>query len=167
MVFTSIQNCCPDCATLIGNHIVGMMSSVGLLPMWMQQEAFFDPESRSAEYFRTTYEIPNAKSKTSWQKIILTLQSSLENRIGRSFFSRLIENLLCKAYRSIGNNRTFHDVILLSQQVYSYDSNGIGITQRGYPKRVVKSLIERFAFGEDQLTMMETGGQELQMPMVS
>ena len=156
VVYSAIMNCMPDCAVLIGNHIMGMMSAIGLLPFWFQREAMLCHHSRPAEYFRDRFEIPNCKTNAGWIRIISTLESSLENNLGWSLFHRLTENLICKAYRATNNKlRRFNDFFMQNQHLYSYEAKGMGIIQRGEPKRIVDCLVERFAFGEYQMTMRE------------
>ena len=159
-IHKSIQNILPDCGVLITNHIIGMLSIVGLLPEWVQHEIMFDNTTRSAKFLREMYSLKEGSTQAGYRNLLSTLRTALENNIGRCFPPRILENVVCKLFRekspdAESRNARFVDFLLLNQPVFTYDSNGISIFSKGNGRETVESFIEKFPYNGSQLTMRE------------
>ena len=163
LVYNLLHNYLPECGVPIENHIIGMMSAIGILPHWMQQECYLDHDSKMGKFFRSKFQL-ESKTQSGYQRYVCTLQKALENNLGYSFSMRIIENLKFKVFRCLsseedGTRNHYQEFVTAIQPVYSYESSGIGVVARGRSKVTVSSLIERFPFDGDQLTMDEIIGR--------
>ena len=146
----------PNCGTLTLLHEVGILSSLGLLPLWVFSFASVDYDGKPMKYFQETFPCIAETDEKKRSSTIITLTSAL-NEIFRSTLSiRDTENIICKAYRSKRNTNHFRDLIFPNQCVITFRHDGFKIHDfEGQSLSFTGSLIKKWPCAGDFVSMTE------------
>lgn len=89
--------CIKNVGTLVGNHMLGIASIIGILPFWFNQEYAFQGTTKGVKYFSQKN---NIKGGTESQKRLLeSIMYASESLRNRKIDIRKAENIICKAFR--------------------------------------------------------------------
>lgn len=91
---------------LTGNHSIGIMAPLGLLPMWMKDHAYIPAKSRYMEWFAKRFDLGKFLTKgkladAECLQLMRMLQAAIEKQLNIKLSMRALENLMCKTYRSL------------------------------------------------------------------
>jgi hypothetical protein len=139
----------PNAGSLITNHLMGVFSSVGLVPLWFGEEHSVETSSLSIKFY--TAEKGLAKGKPAAQRFLDSLSGALQSRHGIPATRKYAENVGCKIFRitgTDGSDTLFADLYFQNQCVFQFGIGQIIIHRQGFQSSVVRGpLIDRWAFG--------------------
>jgi hypothetical protein len=88
---------------LVANHSINQKAFLGLLPPWCRQLASVEPNSRVVKFFNEKYKLRRKLNRIELDRFLATITRRLEVGFDTEFTERIIENLLCKAFRELSN----------------------------------------------------------------
>ena len=106
----------PNCGLLVTNHVLGICSTLSLLPAWVQGEIEVSPSTWYMQWFSSKFGL--STSSDTMEEITETVRHALTSRYGTPFSRRKVENILCKVYRTrTGSNsdKKFCDIVSLGK----------------------------------------------------
>jgi hypothetical protein len=131
-----------------------------------------DPSSRVVKFFNEEFDLRRKLNRTELDRFLATLSRRLEVVFDTPFTDRIIENVLCKAFRELSHNETkkaqsWCDTLLPGQQLYKFESNFVLVVSPSGETEEVEgdAIVNRFPYGDDLLTMEEFVS-ELGLPVV-
>jgi hypothetical protein len=126
---------------LVTNHLMAVLSIVGLVPLWYGEEHTADDKSKSMAYLRLGVEdhqnLPPGRAES--QRFLDTLSSALSLQYGFASSRRYAENVLCKAFRQSNpdkaklSDQRFSDLLFENQCVFKVVGREVHI-QKGVVK---------------------------------
>ena len=145
---------------LICNNFIGLLSAVGMIPGWFREETNCKATSRYMTYFQSIYDLKDLSKKDNCHRLLKDLQIAFETQFEKEFPLRMIENILCKAFRDdVGQTRTFSDTLKPHQDLFEFRKGGLLRVYRGsdVPRKQLdcQVIIERFPMGNNQPTMKQ------------
>jgi hypothetical protein len=155
------------------NHSINQKACLGFLPSWCRELATVDPTSRVVKFFNDEYQLRKKLNRTELDRFMATLLKRLEVVFGTTFTDRIVENVLCKAFRVLSNKgskkktETWCDTLLPGQQLFHFESDFISVLSPNGETEEVDgdAILNRFPFGDRLLTMDELVA-ELGLPSV-
>jgi hypothetical protein len=149
---------------LVANHSIKEKACcLGLLPPWCQEQlATVEPNSRVVKFFNEKYKLRRKLNQLELDPFLATITRPLEVGFDTEFTERIIENLLCKAFRELSNKDqkealSWCDTLCSTQQIYQFDSNFIVVV---YPNGETEqfegnAIVNRIPYGDRLLTVAE------------
>jgi hypothetical protein len=113
------------------NHSIKQKACLGFLPSWCGEMATIDPMLCVVKFFNDKYQLQRKLNRTELDRFMATLLKQLEVVFNTTFTERIVENVLCKAFRMLKNNNSNKkvemqcDTLLPGQQHYKFKSNFI------------------------------------------
>jgi hypothetical protein len=95
-----LKKCVHGAGTLITNHSIAIMSSIGLLPLWYVNTAMIPHDSKYMKHFSESFRLPKLDDDACTE-LGLRIIRIAESRLGFHLTLRTLENLLCKCYCSV------------------------------------------------------------------
>jgi hypothetical protein len=89
--------------TLGANHSINQKACLGFLPAWCREAATVEPSSRVVKFFNEKCKLRRKLNRTELDRFLLTLSRRLEVVFRTQFTERIVENVLCKAFRALSN----------------------------------------------------------------
>ena len=159
--------------TLGANHSINQKACLGFLPSWCRELATVDPTSRVVKFFNEEYRLRKKLNRTELDRFLATLLKRLEVVFGTTFTDRIVENILCKAFRCLSDKESqkmiesWCDTLLPGQQLFQFEQNFILVMSPNGETEEVEgdSILNRFPFN-DRLMTMEELVAELGLPSV-
>ena len=146
----------PNCGTLTLQHEVAILSSLGLLPLWVFSFASVNYEGKSMKYFQETFPCIAETDEKKRISTIITLTSALNEIFATTLTVRDTENIICKAYRSKKNTNHFRDIIFPNQCVIDFRHDGFKVYDlQGQPSTFLGSLIKLWPCAGGHFPMSE------------
>ena len=143
---------------LTANHSINQKACLGFLPAWCRDSATVDPKSKVVEFFNKKFDLKRKLNRTELDRFLSTLSRRLEVVFDGKFTERIIENILCKAFRCLGGRITnWCDTLLPGQQLFQFKSHYVlVISPNGEIEEAEgDAIINRFPYGDELLTMEE------------
>ena len=145
---------------LTANHSINQKACLGFLPSWCRDLATVDPNSTVIRFFNEHYELRRKLSRTELDRFLATLSRRLEVVfVCELFTERIIENILCKAFRVLkgAKRANWCDTLLPGQQLFQFKSHCVlVISPNGETEEAEgAAIINRFPCGDQLLTMEE------------
>eukprot|EP00978_Attheya_sp_CCMP212_P034126 scaffold141597_cov24-Attheya_sp.AAC.1 len=148
----------PNCGSLSLQHELAIMSSLGLLPLWVFSFATVDFNGKPMEHFQNEVPCIVVADEKKRTRTIITLTTVLNEVFNLSLTIRDIENIICKAFRagvrnvasmtaSIRKKQTTHfrDLLFSSQCVVDFRHDGFSIyDSQGISTSFTGSLIKKW-----------------------
>ena len=129
-----------------------------------------DPGSRVVKFFNEKYKLRRKLNRTELDRFLSTLSRRLEVVYNTRFTERIVENVLCKAYRALSNQETkrvvsWCDTLLPGQLLYKFEGKSISVISPSGKKEEIEgdAIMNRFPYGDRLLTMNEVVS-ELDLP---
>ena len=147
---------------LTASHSILQKSCLGLLPAWCRDYAIMEPENRAVLFFNERFRLHKKLNTAELDRFFKTLAQRFKVAFNKPFSRRLLENILCKAYRilnyKVGQRRPkWCDILVPGQLLFEFENELLKIT---YPDGSIADyelncLIHRYPFGEKLVTMAE------------
>jgi hypothetical protein len=155
------------------NHSINQKACLGFLPPWCRELATVDPTSRVVKFFNDEFRLRRKLNRTELDRFMATLLKRLEVVFDTTFTDRIVENILCKAFRVLSKNNgnkkvlAWCDTLLPGQQIFDFKSNFVLVLSQGGEMEEVEgdAIVNRFPYGDSLLTMEELVS-ELGLPSV-
>jgi hypothetical protein len=96
----------PNCGPLCLQHEFAIMSSLGLLPLWVFAYAAIDFKGKPMEHFQTEFPCIDVADEKKKSSTMTTLTTVLNEVFKTSLTMRDTENIICKAFRAGVRNDT-------------------------------------------------------------
>jgi hypothetical protein len=129
-----------------------------------------DTSSRVDKFFNEKYKLRRKLNRMELDCFLLTVSRQLEVVFKTHFTERIVENVLCKAFRALSKQDakkgpSWCDALLPGQLLYRFESNSISlISPSGEIEQMEeKAIVTRFPDGDQVLTMDEVVS-ELELP---
>jgi hypothetical protein len=147
---------------LAASHSILQKSCLGLLPAWCRDFAIMDPENRVVLFFNERFRLHKKLNTAELDRFFKTLAQRFKVAFNKSFSKRVLENILCKAYRilnyKVGQRQPkWCDTLVPGQLLFEFENELLTIT---YPDGSVADyeldcIIQRYPFGDKLVTMAE------------
>ena len=114
-----LMKCVNGAGALTVNHSIGILSSVGLLPSWYLKAAVIKADSTYMKHFRKVHYMGNLDN-TGMDRVANHLIRSINKSLNCCISMRILENVLCKMYRTVcptANDDHWKDLLMLYQPV--------------------------------------------------
>jgi hypothetical protein len=159
----------PNCGKLCLQHEFAIMSSLGLLPMWVFSYADIDFKAKPMEHFQTEFpciDVADEKKRTSTMTTLTTVLNEVSTF---SLSLRDTENIICKAFRAGVRNKSnnsssipkkqtchFRDILFPNQCVIDFRNDSFLVYDfDGKSTSFTGSLIQKWHCCGDLLEMNE------------
>jgi hypothetical protein len=157
---------------LVANqHSMDQKACLGLLPPWCRQLATVEPNSRVVKFFNDKYNLRRKLNRIELDRFLATITHRLEFGFDTEFTERIIENLLCKAFRELSNKDqmkalSWCDTLCSTQQIYQFNSNFIVVV---YPNGETEqfegnAIVNRNPYGDRLLLTVAIFLSKLGLP---
>jgi hypothetical protein len=146
----------PGVGDLTAMHGVQILSEMGLLPLWLQTFAAFNPAGKA--YRRLAKKFGLGTTRNDAKKAMATLKDSLNKQIGPLMTEVIIENLSCKAGQlETASGKRVCDVHHRHAPVVQRCDDGMGLvlstTEEGLVDLENGCLMSAWPFEEEILSM--------------
>jgi hypothetical protein len=140
-VLNELKPQAPNCGNLTLQHELGILSSLGLLPLWVFSFATVDFDGKPMTHFQEEFPCIAVADDKKRVSTIVTLTSVLNGVFDTTLTVRDTENIICKAFRAgvrnpiegvaktIRKKQTSHfrDLIFPNQCVIDFRHNGFQV----------------------------------------
>jgi hypothetical protein len=155
------------------NHSINQKACLGFLPAWCRELAIVDPASRVVKFFNDEYQLRKRLNRAELDRFLATLMKRLGVVFVNTFTDRIVENILCKAFRALSNKDSkrkterWCDTLPPGQLIFQFEDDFIIVLSPNGDTEEVdgQAIMNRFPFGDRLLTMEELVA-ELGLPNV-
>jgi hypothetical protein len=155
------------------NHSINQKACLGFLPAWCRELAIVDPASRVVKFFNDEYQLRKRLNRAELDRFLATLLKRLGVVFDNTFTHRIVENILCKAFRALSKKDSkrkterWCDTMPPGQLIFQFEDDFITVLSPNGDTEELdgQSIMNRFPFGDRLLTMEELVA-ELGLPNV-
>jgi hypothetical protein len=120
-----------------------------------------EPSSRVVKFFNEKYKLRRKLNRPELDRFLSTLSCRLEVAFNTRFTERIVENVLCKRFRSLSTQDAkkaqWYDTLLPGQLLYQFDGDYILVLSPSGETEELEgnAIMNRFPYGDRLLTMDE------------
>jgi hypothetical protein len=128
-IASTISDSWDGTGTLGANHFINQKACLGFLPAWCREPATVEPSSRVVKFLNEKYKLRRKLNRPELDRFLSTLSCRLEVAFNTRFTERIVENVVCKAFRSLSTQDAkkaqWCDTLLPGQLLYQFDGDSI------------------------------------------
>eukprot|EP00978_Attheya_sp_CCMP212_P015410 scaffold39787_cov40-Attheya_sp.AAC.2 len=98
-LINDLEKYAPNCCLLTMQHELGIMSAIGLLPLWIFSHATFDFDGKPMKYFQEEFPCIATTDEKKQLSTVSTLNCALNSTTENTLTIRDNENITCKGFR--------------------------------------------------------------------
>jgi hypothetical protein len=98
-IINDLEKYAPNCGLLTMQHELGIMSAIGLLPLWIFSHATVDFNGKPMKYFQEEFPCIATTDEKKQVSTVTTLNCALNSTSEKTLTIRDNENIVCKAFR--------------------------------------------------------------------
>ena len=146
---------------LASNHATLIMGMLGILPSWTIDFAVITAKAKPIDWINKNISMEKPLKGAELDRFLASLARSLQAIFPNIKFSlRIMENLMCEAYRhfsaQLRGRVTFNDTLQLDQWAFVYNGQSMMfVSSDGSQGDLGCAILERIPYGERLLTMPE------------
>ena len=144
--------------TLITNHSMGIMASLGMLPFWIGEYALIPHDSKYMTYFKQKFGWETLDDDTC-TSIAMHLMKVIRSENNLILNLRQMENLLCKYYRHVAptssDSKWYEMMMLFQPKIAIYGEQVTISSSDGKLHHGNGSLIKLFPYRKDAVSIIE------------